>query len=306
MNPVQRILVLLQHVDEANWALERALTLATRAGAEIEVRLCQTDTALRLEAFLDAERGQRAIDTYLRGLQLQLDELLAAYPFAGRLRSATAVWAESLHTAMVREVLKCQPQLVIKQSRYHPVLERLLFTPVDWQLLHECPAPLLLVREGPQAIGPVIGAVDPHPDRQESPDLNDQVLFAGDYLSGLLERPLHLVQVFEAPPVMLAAEGEASLVDYNEYYQYAEQYHRQVLQDFLHRHQRPLSQAELLEGSVEQVLAAEVSKRQASVLVLGARAEELFLGHTAERILENLSCDVLAVKSDSFRCPIQL
>lgn len=305
MHCIKKILVLLQQVDEANWAIQRALELAEQAQAQIEVRLCQTDTALKLEAFLDAERGQRAIDTYLRGLQLQLDELLAAYDFNGRLLSASAVWADSLHTSMVRQVLKCQPQLVIKQSRYHPVLERLLFTPVDWQLLHECPAPLWLVREGPLAPGSVIAAVDPHPDRQESPDLNDQVLFAGEYLAELLERPLELVQVFETPPVMLAADGEASLIDYNEYHQYAEQYHRQVFDDFLKRHKRSDQQAQLLEGTVEQVLAEQVKQHQSPLLVLGTQAEGIFLGHTAERILENLGCDVLAVKSSSFQCPVQ-
>lgn len=306
MQGIKRILVLLENLTELPWAFQRASYFADLADAQIEVRLCQVETALRLEAFWDQARGQQAIDTYVRGLQLQLDEALAEYPASKRLVSARALWTESLHAAMVREVLKCQPQLVIKQSRYHPILERLLFTPLDWQLLHECPAPLLLVREGQLAGGPVIAAIDPHMERQESPDLDDQVLFTAEYIAELMQLPLSLVHVFQSPPVMLMGDTDPVLVDYKEYHDYAEQYHRQLLTDFLARHLRPNVPAQLLEGPVEQILAEEVKKVAASLLVLGAQTSELFLGHTAERILENLTCDVLAVKSCSFRCPISI
>jgi len=52
-----------------------------------------------------------------------------------------------------------------------------------------------------------------------------------------------------------------------------------------------------------------VEEFEASVVVLGAisrsRLDQVFIGNTAERVLDELTCDVIVVKPDGFVTPIR-
>jgi universal stress protein E len=60
----------------------------------------------------------------------------------------------------------------------------------------------------------------------------------------------------------------------------------------------------LEQGSASEVLPRVAETLGAAVLVMGAvsrsRLQELFLGSTAERVLERAACDVLVVKPPDF------
>ena len=66
--------------------------------------------------------------------------------------------------------------------------------------------------------------------------------------------------------------------------------------------------AELAQAEVEAFLTWLAAERQVDLLVMGAvsrsRLREIFLGSTAERVLDHLPCDVLVIKSLDFREPL--
>jgi len=61
----------------------------------------------------------------------------------------------------------------------------------------------------------------------------------------------------------------------------------------------------LEQGSASEALPRVAENLGASVLVMGAvsrsRLQEIFLGSTAERVLERVGCDVLVVKPPDFK-----
>ncbi len=64
----------------------------------------------------------------------------------------------------------------------------------------------------------------------------------------------------------------------------------------------------LRRGVPAQVIVQAARELQASLAVLGAisrsRLQQAFIGSTAERVLEELSCDVLIVKPPRFESPV--
>jgi universal stress protein E len=79
---------------------------------------------------------------------------------------------------------------------------------------------------------------------------------------------------------------------------------RAVLAAIGEKHGLPPEQVRLEQGSAVEVLPRLVERLRADVLVMGAvsrsRLQELFVGSTAERVLDRLGCDVLVVKPGDF------
>jgi len=68
--------------------------------------------------------------------------------------------------------------------------------------------------------------------------------------------------------------------------------------------------AHLIAGLTHEELPAIAEKVGADVVVMGAvarnRWKRLFIGATAERTLEHLPCDLLIVKPDWFKTPVDM
>jgi universal stress protein E len=68
--------------------------------------------------------------------------------------------------------------------------------------------------------------------------------------------------------------------------------------------------AHLVAGLTHEELPLIAEKLEADVVVMGAvarnRWKRLFIGATAERTLEHLPCDLLIVKPDWFKTPVEL
>jgi universal stress protein E len=67
--------------------------------------------------------------------------------------------------------------------------------------------------------------------------------------------------------------------------------------------------AHLVSGLTHEELPALAEKLDAAVVVMGAvarnRLKRLFIGSTAERTLDHLPCDLLIVKPNWFKSPVE-
>lgn len=76
-----------------------------------------------------------------------LEKLAAPLRRTGLKVSTAAAWDYPAFEAIVRQVLRTAPDLVIAESRRHAFGARLFLTNTDWQLIRLCPAPLLFVKQ---------------------------------------------------------------------------------------------------------------------------------------------------------------
>jgi universal stress protein E len=223
-----------------------------------------------------------------------------------------AVFDRPLHEAIVREVLRHAPALVVKDTHHHPALARLVLTNTDWHLIRECPAPLWLVKS-PAAAGrqAIVAAVDPLHAHDKPADLDRAIIGHAQALGVALGAPVELVHACDVAAVAavgLAGVGSVpaalppALVDR------LQADHARALDELAAGIGLPAERIHFEAADPATALPAAATRLGARTVVMGAvargRLRRAFVGSTAERVLDALDCDVLVVKPADFACPV--
>jgi universal stress protein E len=163
MKRLDRILAVLDPTAEVQPGLARAVTLARRSGAMLELFICDFDPSLSGQPFFDTDK-LRALREEFVSERLEYLEGMAEDLRAEGLAVETHVhWDNPLYRGVVRRVEESAPDLVVKDSHYHSALRRTLFTNTDWNLIRRCPVPLLLSRQADWAERPLLFAAPSPP-----------------------------------------------------------------------------------------------------------------------------------------------
>jgi universal stress protein E len=306
------LLVVIDPTTDYQPALARAAALASHSRAPLVLLACLYDPYLAGERFYD---GSDLKKLRKQLLQKQLDELQQrAEPLRNRGIQVTcrAVWDHPLHEAIIREALRINPHLVVKDTHHHPVLLRTLFSNTDWQLIRDCPFPLWLVKKMPSADeSGVLAAVDPLHTHDKPAALDRRILDMAQEVGALLHEPVHLVHVYRAEPVMAALPMGAPvpLERDDELAAELRARHQAALDQLAASAGFPAAQVHLGHGHPAEVLRELAGRLRAGLIVMGAiarsRLKRAVLGNTAEQVLEWLPCDVLVVKPDGFSSPVR-
>lgn len=174
--------------------------------------------------------------------------------------------------------------------------EATLTAPLDWRLLREVPAPVLLVKRiEPWAGGCVLAAINPLHDGPLQAALDESVLRAADLVATLAGAQLHTV-VATAPP-MLGAKAEdqlASLIAARA---------RDATQTLCQRLALSPQQHHIGEGPAEFWISQISNDLNAALLVISTSARRgvrgALFGNTAEDILDRTATDVLVMRAGS-------
>jgi len=149
-----------------------------------------------------------------------------------------------------------------------------------------------------------VAAVDPDPDDALRHELSVRVATTAMQVATAEGAALHIVHAWTAFGHQVLA-GRASRKDLLAYYA-ACRTEAETRFDVLRRDAAlpPAVKMHLLEGHSDKVLTAFVDAQRASVVVLGTIARTglagLVIGNTAERVLRQVRCSVLALKPEGF------
>jgi universal stress protein E len=230
--------------------------------------------------------------------------------FSGLKVKSHMVWDYPAHEAVVRRVLETRSDFVIAASATHGLGQRLLLTNNDWELIRHCPVPLLLVKSTRDYVRPnVIAALDPFHVHAKPAALDHRLLESGAAMASLLNGRLHAFHAYlplvfsvivpvDQGPLWLPREAEDA--------------YAQAVTRAFHRLARsaniPEKRRHLATGDVAERLAATVRRIHADIVVMGAISrsglKRLFIGSTAERVLDLLRCDVLVIKPRGFKARV--
>jgi universal stress protein E len=275
-------------------ALERAGWLAKQAGARLELFACEFDP--------DLDSGPRAAAAREETLVLRrsnLEALAAPLRQGGVAVGVDVVWDHPFDAAILKKAAAHDYWLVAKDTHHHNLAQRTLLTNVDWHLVRTCPVPLLLVKDRKLAVEPnVLAAVDPVNEHDKPAALDDRIYtFAAD-LARLLRGHLHVVHSYATP---LGAELPPDAV------QIIADEHRAAMARFLDTHAALEGRQHLYEGVAHESLQQAAKEHAADFVVMGAVArrglKRLFIGSTAERVLDRLPCDLIIIKPLDFEVP---
>ena len=311
---IRHILVAIRDLHHApKNELRKAGTLARASGATIELfhAIDAPDPGRGFPETTTKEAVEKLRAAAMRASERRLEQFARTQALRGLSITCTAVWDYPPHEAIVRRALKAGADFVIAATRAHAVGARLVLRNTDWELIRHCPMPLLLIKARRAVRKPVVlAAVDPFHAHARPANLDSELLVTAGQFAKLLHgtvhvfhayMPLNNVQIaagYPAPPVMLPPEVEAS-------------HGRQIARviDRLAEKagvRRAFRHVEM--GDVASELTALTRRTHTSLVVMGAVSRSalarLFIGNTAERVLDKLSCDVLIVKPHGFRAKL--
>ena len=304
MTASRHILVVVDPTKQAQPAVRRAVWLAERLDASVELFICDHDQYLAGTRFGDSEELRAARRRMIDGHLKHLKTLAESVEARGVLLSVDAYWHHPLDEGIVAKALEAEPDLVVKDTHYHPAIERALFSNTDWNLIRNCPSDLLLVK--PRAVGNrpcIVASVDPVHRHDKPADLDHRILTRAWSLCEAVEGQMHVFHAFDPAPA-LAAETALAVTPVaapvRDLTRELERRHRKAFQALLEDYPLSGRQTHLRRGSPDKLLVAQAVQLQADMVVMGAVSrrglERAFIGSTAEKVLDHLPCDLLIVK----------
>ena len=254
---------------------------------------------------------RNAVQEQIRDSERELEALARSAHLRGLRVRSTAIWDYPAADAIVRAVMKYRPSLLLIQSEHHNRLARAVLSNTDWELIRHCPCPVWVSKQRTLSLETVLAAVDPFHAHGKPGALEDAVLKqAIELASGKVKRVLaaHAVLI----PAALGGEGAiepywipltAKEIDVYETST------RKRLAALASKHHIPAENQIVAIGDPISQLPRLAKRYRAGVVVMGAVSrsglKRLFIGNTAERIIDSLNTDLLVVKPRGFKTPVK-
>jgi universal stress protein E len=294
--------------DESIPTLERALTLAE----EHQARLSVVDVIPRVMVRgwtpdSGPSMGQALLEVTEERAQA-LRKLVK--PYQQRRSIHTQVLAGTGFLEIIQAVLGHDHDLVIKPAENPGFLER-VFGSDDMHLLRKCPCPVWLTHPGEKAqYNRVLAAVDFDP---EVPDpvvdqLNREILQLAALQASADHAELHIVHAWSAP-------GEISLrvwseePDQPDTVETIRATHEAGLEALAEQIPMLAPKLHFVRGRADKEIPAVARQEAVDLVVMGTVARTgiagLLIGNTAEAIINQLTCSLLAVKPEGFETPVR-
>ena len=325
MKRFKDILCKIEPEKECKLALERAVTLAENNQANLTVITVAPSISTGIGM---PEGGPISTDLQaatVNSHKLELENLVE--PYRLRIKIETRVLIGTPFLEIIREVLRNAHDLVIKCPESLDWLDR-LFSSDDKHLLRKCPCPVWMVRpQTGESFDHILAAVDvddsyPTKELKTRQTLNETVIELAISLAVSEFAQLHVAHAWEAT-------GESALRysgfmqrpenEVNAYVDKTHRHHTQLLNMLINEVSAKLGkdsadyikpQLHMPKGSARKVIPELAKELQVDCIVMGTVARTgvpgLFMGNTAECILDQLECSVLAIKPPGFVTPVTL
>ena len=321
MKHFKNILYLAEPGKDQTAALARAVSLAENNQARLTLlEIIEPPRSGILE-------GSRTLDALFTGASQRRMAALEALtePYQERLDIAVKVRLGTPYLEAIREVLAENRDLVIKLANPEEGLLERFLGGTDLQLLRKCPCPVLVMSpQDKDNYRRILAAVDFDPWRaepEETTALNRQILGLASSLALSDFADLHLAHSWEplSPEMMrlwsdtedageIAAQVNIEHLRHQEGFERLARQLRDWIGDETYDYLTP--RLHLLQGSARETIPALATRMNFDLVIMGtvgrAGIPGAIIGNTAEAILGQLRCALLAVKPADFVTPVTL
>lgn len=320
MKNFKNIVYIMESDVLSGQSLETAVSFARTHQADLTLLDVIPDITSRMRPL---SRGPSAAEIQ-QALVAQRREALerVAASFQGKPGVSVVVAVGRNFLEIIRMVLRNGYDLLIKPAEDPDWSDRLLGN-TDMHLLRKCPCPVWLINpDAPAGFRTVVAAIDFNPvfpdDDEEA--LNRTILEVSSSIALSNSAALHVIHSWEAPLAgfasMWADDQEATEEAFTEgearrHRSYMSGIQRQLAEDIgSDVFSYLLPQFHLPMGAAVTTIPSMVDQFGADLLVMGTVARAgipgLLIGNTAEAILNQVSCSVLAVKPPGFVTPVEI
>ena len=217
------------------------------------------------------------------------------------------VWHNRPYEAIIAQVYAGEHDIVIKGTRKHDVLESVIFTPTDWHLLRKCPAPVLLVKnsEWPENAS-ILASVHVGSENETHQTLNDLMVDQLNSLSERLGAKPYLVNAYPVTPANITIELPE--FDPTTYTDAVRGHHLTAMKALRQKHGYDEEQTIVEQGLPEDIIPESAEKLNAAMVIIGTSGRTglsaVFIGNTAEHVIDKINCDVMALKPEGYISPL--
>lgn len=320
MKRFRKILYVAEPSVAQDAAIARAVTLATNNLAELTV----IDVIPPETADIGLPHGGPVSSDFQAAIEDRHRKVLESLIEPHRQTMAIGIEVRVGKTFLetIRAVLREGYDLVIKPAENPEFMER-LFGSDDMHLLRKCPCPLWLMHptEKPN-YDCIVAAIDFDSSKPETVNqgLNQQIVELATTLAISDFTELHLLHAWDAPAEMMlrmwSNNPEEAAHQYIAEVRACHQKGMDLLQVNLHEQFDEEAygylspQFHLLQGLATAVIPKTAAHLHADLVVMGTVARTgipgVIIGNTAETLLEQLQCSVLALKPPGFVTPVKL
>jgi universal stress protein E len=310
MTKFRRVLVGVKDpLSRSSAAIAKGAELARATGASLELFHAIT-AVIPAESFTYGKRRLGDVEREVRARQLAALERSARRLRANGLRvSVAADWDFPSHEAIVRRAIRTKADIIVAgQHQGWRTLPWLLHL-TDWELLRLSPVPVLLVKSSRAYRRPVVlAALDPAHAFAKSARLDEEILEAAGMVTDALGGTLHAMHAyFTGPGIPMSPEFSGTDVLAQVSIE-AEREASESLARELRNRNIARSRQHLVERQAIDAIPRVARQVRAAIVVMGAVSRSglrrAFIGNTAERVLDRLSCDVLVVRPPKFHSSI--
>lgn len=300
MSQIQRLLLIAPPAMTRTPAFERATALALAMQLPLHIVAFDYLEALAVAGLFAPEQIRQAREGYLKTHRQWLEQQAELMGKHGVEVTSEVVWIQDPYEEILHFVNEMHLALIIKDAQEESALKRIFFTPLDWQLLRDCPVPVHLVTNArnprPRNVLAIVDVL-----RSEDQDLvfNDQIIEAAVKLAEQCGALLELVHVYDWAAVYATDMGVGALPLATGIYEALGEAQHEVFAALAERHGVPPDRRHFFEGAPLQSICEFATDHLTDVIVLGTvqhRGLNKLLGSTAEHLLHRAPCSVLAIK----------
>lgn len=296
MFATQHLLVAIDPNEDYGHLLKKtaSLALATNSRVTLLARVFHSGLTTRL---LGEETAARAKEFAIEQTQAYLDKLAEGLRNQDISVTTHVAWDKHLVTAIELYRHDDNFDILLKATHYQNVIQRTFLSHTDWELIRHMPVPILLTKAEAWHKNPTVAVcVDPVDDEDPKISGRDDIIIncAKKFVDRVGGR-LAVIHAFDPGPIMVHAEQPA--MDHTAVLEEVRLAHEHRMQDLCTRH--GIDDCILEMGAPAQVIPEAVYTNDHQIVMLGAHSrngfERMLIGHTAERILDRITADILVI-----------
>ncbi|MEA5445145.1 universal stress protein [Gammaproteobacteria bacterium AB-CW1] len=300
-----RILAILDPSLDKNRAAQRALAMARDHGASLTLAVFEDHQTIVESGLMGDALTRQAIDIWEQETAQWLNNLADSLGEDGIEIETRVKTGRPLADKVLETVAEGDYDLVVKDCDAGSRLSRAFFTPLDWHLLRRCPVPLMLVKStSKDKPGRIAAAVDPFHERGKPAELDERILTTAQSLAKHYEARLDVIHACQTQPLGANSPIEGPALQFEKVREEIATHHRNALRQLTDRFDVDPSHAHFIDATARRAIPDFTREQGVDLLVMGTVTRKgltrLIMGSTAEAILGNLECDVLAIKPEGF------
>lgn len=300
MNP---ILVYLDASEDNLPVVHKAEYLARRWQAPLVLFSAVFHTALaRGLSSNQTDRAQNQQASYLQEQEQKLEATARQLRERGLDVSTRVAWCKHAWNAIDKLVREQPFDLILKGTHHQNVVQRTFFSSTDWDLMRCSPLPVLLVKDAPWPDSGLrmTACVDPVEQGDAPRNLDKAILLQARVWQEALGTDLEVLNVYDPTPFIVYMDPPVP--DTTPITEALAEQHQEALDKLLDDSGLGRNLGRLEAGTPTSSIPELVQQSGSHVVILGAQTREgidrWLIGHTAEKILDRIRCDVLVIKTD--------